>query len=65
LAEVNGGKVRLQSRGGVDATPWWPEVANALGVLRGHHVLDGEVCVLAELGRSDFDRLQARSMRKG
>jgi bifunctional non-homologous end joining protein LigD len=65
LAEVKAGAVRLQSRGGADATGWWPEVAVALAGLRGHHVLDGEMCVLDEYGRSDFDRLQVRSMRKG
>jgi bifunctional non-homologous end joining protein LigD len=62
---VQDGEVRLQSRGAMDATAWWPEVASAIGELQGHHVLDGEMCVLDELGRSNFDRLQARSMRKG
>lgn len=65
LAEVRKGVVRLQSRGGADATTWWPEIVLALATLPGHHVLDGEVCVLDEYGRSDFNRLQARSMRKG
>lgn len=28
-------------------------------------ILDGEVCVLDEIGRSDFNRLQARAARRG
>lgn len=31
----------------------------------GRHVLDGEVCVLDDYGRSDFDRLHARAKRRG
>lgn len=65
LAQVKDGDVRLQSRGGADATPWWPEIGIALAGLGGHHILDGEMCVLDERGRSDFNRLQVRSMRKG
>jgi bifunctional non-homologous end joining protein LigD len=65
LAEVNAGKVRLQSRRGNDASRWWPEVAQSFSTLGGHHIFDGEVCVLDDLGRSDFDRLQKRSMLKG
>lgn len=65
LAEVNEGHVRLQSRRGNDASRWWPEVAAGLKSIGGHYILDGEVCVLDDLGRSDFGRLQKRSMLKG
>lgn len=66
LAEWDGDAVRLQSRNGTDATRWFPEVASSLAGLRtGHHILDGEVCVLDELGRSDFDKLHARAKRRG
>lgn len=30
----------------------------------GPHIVDGEVCVLDDLGRSDFVRLQARAVRR-
>src|SRR5881394_3762107 len=65
LAEVNDGSVRLHSRRGNDATRWWPEVVRGLATLTGHHIFDGEICVLDELGRSNFERLQRRSLLKG
>jgi len=66
LAEVDGGRVTLKTRNGADATRWFPEVTAALaGLPSGRHVLDGEVCVLDEIGRSDFDRLQVRAKRRG
>lgn len=65
LAEIDAGRVQLKSRGGADATRWFPEVAAGLAALPGgRHVLDGEVCVLDAMGRSDFDRLHARAMRR-
>ena len=64
LPQVKGGVAQLQSRGGADETAWWPEVANALAEISGHHVLDGKMCVLDDLGRSSFEKLQKRSMLK-
>lgn len=65
VAGVNQGAARLNSRSGMDVTKWFPEIADALSELRGGpHVLDGEVCVLDEIGRSDFDRLQVRARKK-
>lgn len=60
-----GSPARLKSRGGADATRWFPEVAAALADMADGSILDGEVCVLDELGRSDFDRLHTRARRKG
>ena len=57
LAEIRDGDVRLQSRRGFDFTRRWPAVAQSLSAIPGHHILDGEMCVLDEFGRSDFDRL--------
>ena len=66
LAEVSDGRVILKTRNGYDATPWFPEITTALADLRGdRHVLDGEVCVLDEHGRSDFNRLHRRARRRG
>lgn len=65
LAEFGGGHALLKTRNGTDATAWFPEVARALATVRGGpHVSDGEVCVLDEHGRSDFDRLHERAKRR-
>ncbi len=53
LASVQSGKVRLKSRNGADATSLHPEL-QSLGELQGNPILDGEVCVLDDLGRSDL-----------
>lgn len=65
LAQADPDGVQLRSRGGTDASVWYPEIGRALsGLGPGRHVLDGEACVLDELGRSDFNRLHERSMRR-
>jgi bifunctional non-homologous end joining protein LigD len=65
LAEFDG-TVQLRTRNGTDATTWFPEIANSLGKLKnGLCVVDGEVCVLDEIGRSDFNELQDRARRRG
>ncbi|MBO4120304.1 hypothetical protein J5T34_06060 [Cupriavidus gilardii] len=56
---------RLKSRNGHDATAWYPEVAAAVGNLKAGCIFDGEVCVLDEHGRSDFELLHRRSARRG
>ena len=59
------GKCKLRTRGGADATKWFPEVAMSLAAIKGGpFITDGEVCVLDHLGRSDFDRLQVRARRR-
>jgi len=46
------------TRGGQDARKWFPEVADGLAMPRdGPHALDGEICVLHDVGRSNFKRL--------
>lgn len=66
LAEFGGGAVALRTRGGHDCTNWFPEVARTLARYRGGpNVVDGEVCVMDDLGRSDFDLLQQRAYRRG
>lgn len=65
LAEFGAGQVRLRTRQGLDCTAWFPEASRALGEYDGGPFLvDGEVCVLDELGRSDFNRLQDRARRQ-
>lgn len=64
LAETSREDVRLASRNGGDVTHWFPELQE-LKALGGRHVLDGEACVLDDMGRPDFMRLQARAARRG
>jgi bifunctional non-homologous end joining protein LigD len=65
MAEFGAGACALKSRNGADATRWFPElVAGLEEVSGGPYIVDGEVCVLDDLGRSDFNRLQARARRK-
>jgi bifunctional non-homologous end joining protein LigD len=65
LAGIVDGKVHLATRNGADYTKAFPEVAKDLSTLDGGpHILDGEVCVLDDAGRSDFMRLQERARRK-
>lgn len=60
-----GPAARLKSRGGIDASTWFPEVTAVMAALPPGSVLDGEVCVLDDIGRSDFDRLHERARRRG
>ncbi|MCC2673276.1 MAG: hypothetical protein K0R58_223 [Ramlibacter sp.] len=66
LARAGGGlPVQLRTKNGTDCTGWYPEVVSALATLPGGpHVLDGEACVLDDVGRSDFNRLHARARRR-
>ena len=64
LAEFDG-SVQLRTRNGTDATKWFPEVAHSLALIKaGTCIVDGEVCVLDEVGRSDFNQLQDRARRR-
>ena len=59
LAELDGGRVRLRTRGGLDWTGKFPEIARAIESLPvGNACMDGELVALDEKGRSDFSRLQ-------
>ena len=59
LSSAAGGRVRMTSRGGNDWTSRFEGIATALGALEASDaLLDGEVVVLDDKGRSDFQRLQ-------
>ena len=66
MARLGGGyPAELRTKSGVECTKWFPEIVDLLAVLPGGpHVIDGEACVLDEIGRSDFERLQARARRR-
>ena len=61
LAYIEGGRVRLASRNGGDYTQKFRAAADALAALAGNRamVLDGEMVVLDQAGRSDFQALQS------
>jgi bifunctional non-homologous end joining protein LigD len=66
LALVRGGKVKLLSRRGLDATRQYPELQELGLLVRGQTaVLDGEVVALDEDGLPSFGRLQERTGWKG
>lgn len=58
VAEVNGGEVRLYSRNGLSFLGLYPAVAEALGKIKNDVVFDGEIVVLNERGKPDFQKLQ-------
>ncbi|RZL88519.1 MAG: hypothetical protein EOP82_22775 [Variovorax sp.] len=65
IATFGAGSCELRTRKGADATKWFPEVVNSLEEIPGGpYVTDGEVCVLDDVGRSDFDKLQDRARRR-
>ena len=65
LAKFGSGKVAMRTRGGHDCLPWSPEVADALAPYKGgSFMVDGEVRVMDDLGRSDFNRLRARAVQR-
>jgi ATP-dependent DNA ligase len=56
LAYVDGDEVYLQSRGGKPLRRYFPEVEFP----EGRYVIDGELVILGEDGREEFDQLQNR-----
>jgi bifunctional non-homologous end joining protein LigD len=63
--QVLGDQVEIRTRNGADASGWWPEIGAGLaGLTKTRSVLDGEVVVLDDIGRSDFERVHARSRRR-
>jgi len=65
LAFVDGGRVVLRSRRGLDYTAIFPEIAAELGrQLVSTMVLDGEIVAFGPDGRPSFDALQDRARLK-
>jgi bifunctional non-homologous end joining protein LigD len=65
LAVIEGDRVELRSRRGLDLTPLFPSVARALAeqAVSGM-VLDGEIVAFGRDGRPSFDALQDRAQLK-
>src|SRR5262245_13660035 len=65
IAFMTGGTVRLQSRRGIDLTPFFPEIVADLGAQAvDSMVVDGEVVALGADGRPSFNALQNRAQLK-
>jgi len=65
IAFVEGQSVRLQSRRGLDLTPFFPEIAVELAAQPGGQLLlDGEIVALDSEGRPSFNALQNRAQLK-
>jgi bifunctional non-homologous end joining protein LigD len=62
LARNDGGSVRLFSRRGRDMASGFPEIVREMSQLPGTVALDGELVVLDEKGRPDFERLSRRAI---
>lgn len=58
ISEIKDGDVKLYSRNGIVFNNQYPVVANALKKIKHDVVLDGEIVVLNEKGKSDFQKLQ-------
>ncbi len=58
VAEVGGGAVALRSRNQLALNEKFPSIAEALRKLDVEAVLDGEIVVVDDRGRPDFQRLQ-------
>ena len=58
ISEINNGDVKLYSRNGLPFNNNYPVVTNALKKIKQQVVLDGEIVILNEAGKSDFQKLQ-------
>ena len=65
LAAVEGGRLRVTSRAGNDATERFPELAGLPEALGCDAVLDGEVVALGPDGVPSFELLQPRMQARG
>jgi bifunctional non-homologous end joining protein LigD len=66
IAFLADGKVRLQSRRGLDLTAQFPEITSELVTQPGGQmILDGEIVALDAGGRPSFNALQNRAQLKG
>jgi DNA ligase D-like protein (predicted ligase) len=64
LAFFGKGLARLQGRKLTDSSVRYPEVVSALRALDGEGILDGEIVVLDEEGRPDFQRVLVRELTR-
>jgi len=65
LAFFGKGLARLQGRKLTDSSERYPEILGGLEALPGEGILDGEIVVLDEKGRPDFQRVLMREQTRG
>lgn len=65
LAFFGMGRARLQGRKLTDSSERYPEIVAGLEALEGEGILDGEIVVLDEEGRPDFQRVLVREQTRG
>lgn len=66
VASVADGVAAFRSRGGIDLTGSYPELAELGALLGGHRaVLDGEIVALDDAGRPQFELLQNHARNPG
>lgn len=66
MARVAGGKLQLTSRGGIDLSSQYPELAQLVAAVGTHDaVIDGEIVAFDDAGRAAFNRLQNHARRPG
>jgi ATP-dependent DNA ligase len=65
LAFFGKGLARLQGRKLTDSSDRYPEILAGLRALEGDGILDGEIVVLDEKGRPDFQRVLVREQTRG
>ena len=58
ISEIKKGDVQLYSRNGIIFNNKYPVITNALKKIKYDAVLDGEIVVLNEAGKADFQKLQ-------
>jgi bifunctional non-homologous end joining protein LigD len=63
IVSKNGGEMHMLSKRGNDLLPYFPEVARCLETLPDM-VLDGELVVLDDIGRAQFDPLRRRALMR-
>ncbi len=58
IVEIADGKVHLYSRNNIDLSEKYPQIVKSLESIHSNAVLDGELTILDEKGRSSFQDLQ-------
>src|SRR5258705_7035051 len=64
IAEISKGKLLLYSRNGLNMAQRYPSVATALEKIKMDVILDGEIVLLDENGKPDFQKLQSYQENK-
>ena len=64
IAEMKDGKLLFYSRNGISLVKKYPTIVSALRKLRRNLIFDGEIVLLNESGKPDFQKLQNHAQHK-